>query len=88
MTDNFDGLRPLEDIFAVIKRNRKEVIQIARDDYKGRNLVSLRIWYYDDDGQLRPTPKGLSINANQLDLVIDGLTAARLKMTGRGALLP
>ena len=88
MTENFGGLRPLEDIFAVIKRNRKEVIQIARDDYKGRNLVSLRIWYYDDDGQLRPTPKGLNINANQLDLVIDGLTAARLKMTGRGALFP
>ena len=88
MTENSDGLRPLADIFAVIKRNRKEVIQIARDDYKGRNLVSLRIWYYDDDGQIRPTPKGLSINLNQLDLVIDGLTAARLRMTGRGALLP
>ena len=86
MTETFDGLAPLQDCYAIIKHNRKEVIQISRDDYRGSNRLSVRVWFYDDDGRLRPTPKGLSISPNQIDQMIAGLTTARLKMIGAGAL--
>ena len=76
------------DDFVLIPKGRREVIRIARESRFGNDMVDVRIWYYSDDGELRPTPKGISIAPNKIDDVISGLAKANLKLLGRGALLP
>ena len=47
-------------IFEFLKNaGQKVVIQLR--EYKGKKLIDLRIFYLDDDGTWKPTPKGICL---------------------------
>lgn len=59
------------------KNDRGEMVRIVREDYKGADLVNIRVWYRADNGEMRPSKTGITINGNQIDQLIEALQAVK-----------
>ena len=59
------------------KNDRGEVVRIVREDYKGADLVNIRVWYRADNGEMRPSKAGIAINGWQIDQLIEALQAVK-----------
>ena len=55
-----------------IQKNRRETIRISESEYEGHKFIDLRIWY-DDNGEMKPTKKGILFNPNIAKEVIEGI---------------
>ena len=42
------------------KKNSQQVIRVAIGLYKGKNVISIRTWYFDDDGELKAGRQGVN----------------------------
>jgi len=60
-----------------LEKNPTEIIVIEDTEFKGRQLVQLRIHFLADEDKWLPTKKGVSFRRDQLDEVIDALTKIR-----------
>src|SRR4030042_5245718 len=61
-----------------IKKNNNEIIRIEVSEYKGRDLINIRIWYQTIDsvsGNLvfKPTQKGVTLNIAEFEELKDGV---------------
>jgi hypothetical protein len=62
-----------------IRNARGETVRIATSDFKGLDLIDLRVWYLGPDGELRPSAKGFAVKRELLPDLLDAvLTAAEL----------
>ena len=62
----------MDDLIAAIPKNATEEIQVELDEFKGYDLISLRIWAipYTGDEPV-PTRKGISVSIKLLpDLIV------------------
>ena len=48
-------------IVASFKRNPTEEVRAGIKEFKGRRYIDLRIYYMDDQGEWKPTRKGISL---------------------------
>jgi len=55
-----------------IQKNSREIIRIEESEYEGHKFVDCRI-YYDDNGEWKPTKKGISFNHKIAQEVIEGI---------------
>ena len=55
------------------KNARGEVVRITREEYKGADLVNIRVWFTAEDGELRPSKNGLTIRGDQIPQMIEAL---------------
>lgn len=53
-------------IIADINKNSKEIIRVSKRNYKGHELVDIRVFYPDKDGDFLPTAKGISFKLSLL----------------------
>ncbi len=58
-----------------LRRNGGQV-RVTRSEYKGTQLVDVRYYFKDAEGQVRPTQKGVSIGINVVDEVLRALRMA------------
>lgn len=81
MSDNSgDGI-----LIADLEKNATERTRVQLVTYNGRHLVDARVFTeYKSSGEIGPTKKGISVRVDQLDALIDALTAARTKAKGLG----
>jgi hypothetical protein len=56
-----------------IKRNDTEIIRVSKREFKGHEFLDLRIYYEGDDGQYKPTKKGITLNPKLVDELIEAL---------------
>jgi hypothetical protein len=61
-----------------IKKNNNEIIRIEVSEFKGRELINVRIWYQTIDsasGDLvyKPTQKGITLNIAEFEELKDGV---------------
>lgn len=54
-------------IIADIERNSREIIRIEVSEFKGKELINLRIWYSHFDGSYRPTQKGVALDISKYE---------------------
>jgi len=65
-------------LIATIKKNSREEIRVTRGDFKGHDVVGVRVWFQDrDTGELRPGKDGLAFRAELVDEIIEALRAAK-----------
>ena len=55
-----------------IQRNSSEIIRIEVSEFKGRELINVRIWYQTIDGRsgdvvYKPTQKGVTLNITEFE---------------------
>ena len=55
-----------------IRKNSGEIIRIEEQEYQGHDLIDCRV-YYDDNGEWRPTKKGISLSKNTAHEVVEGI---------------
>ena len=55
-----------------IQKNSREVIRISESEYEGHKFVDLRVWY-NDNGEMEPTKKGISFNPSKAKEVVEGI---------------
>lgn len=68
-------------LLASIERNATEELQIAINEYKGKQYVDLRIFYTNDEGDTwNPTKKGVTVAPDKIDDVIEALTKAKAEL--------
>ena len=61
-----------------IQKNNSEIIRIEVSEFKGRELINIRIWYSTIDGGsgdliYKPTQKGVTLNINEFAELKDGI---------------
>jgi len=54
-------------IIGEIARNETEVLRISTAEYKGRTYVDVRIYFEGDDGEWKPTKKGITIQPDKVE---------------------
>ena len=63
-----------------IERSDTEQLRVECSNYRGRDFVSVRIYYLADNGEWRPTKKGVTVKPDKIDELIDLLTQAKEKL--------
>ena len=71
----------------VLEKNSRESLVINQSEFKGVKLVDVRVFYKDENADLKPTKKGVSVRLEQLDALIKALsevsaTAHEQKLVG------
>ena len=65
-------------LLATIRKNGREEIRVTRGDFKGFDVVGVRVWFQDrDTGEMRPGKDGLAFRAELVDEIIEALRAAK-----------
>ena len=63
-------------IVAEWQKNARESIRISLSEYQGRAIVDCRQWYLGKDGELKPSPKGLTLALAHLPALASGIADA------------
>ncbi|MEN8222686.1 MAG: transcriptional coactivator p15/PC4 family protein [Acidobacteriota bacterium] len=67
-------------IIGEIERNDTERLRVEASNYKGSDFISVRIYYLADNGEWRPTKKGITVKPDQVDELIGFLTEGKSKI--------
>jgi hypothetical protein len=69
----------VSEVIARIQKSRNAEIRVTRDQYEGREVVDIRVWFIEQgSGLWKPSGRGVQFDEKRLDAVIDGLGKARL----------
>jgi hypothetical protein len=60
-----------------IQKNRQEQVRFRLREYNGHQLLDVRVFEPDSTGRLKPSKRGVSVNVNKVDELIEGLMQAR-----------
>lgn len=55
----------MDEVITQFEKNATEVIRVSLTEYRGRKLIDVRVYYSDDEGQYRPTKKGVSVSVDR-----------------------
>lgn len=58
-----------------ITKNSREILRITRGDFKGHDMLNLRVWYDDGTGEYRPGKQGVAVKAALIPEIMDALAA-------------
>lgn len=66
---------------AKINKNAMETVVIRLSEFKGRDLIDIRVWMKPEDpreeGELKPTKKGISLGIDAIPELIQALQNAQ-----------
>jgi len=65
-------------------RSATEQVQVSLSKYKGKNYADIRIYYKADDGEYRPTKKGITVSPTQLPELGEAIRKLIEKVEGTG----
>ena len=66
-----------------ISKNAREEIRISRSEFKGYDLINVRVWFQDrETGAMRPGKDEIAIRAALVDEIIDALLDAKASVHG------
>ena len=54
----------MDELIEQFEKNATEVVRVSLTEYRGRKLVDVRVYYADNEGQYRPTKKGVSLSVD------------------------
>ncbi|MBN2802918.1 MAG: transcriptional coactivator p15/PC4 family protein [Deltaproteobacteria bacterium] len=49
-----------------IPRNQTEQVRVGVKEFKGKSYIDIRIYYMDDQGDWKPTKKGVSLSTEYI----------------------
>jgi hypothetical protein len=59
-----------------IPRNETEVVRVSVEEFKGRKYLDLRIYFQNDEGEWKPTKKGVTVQPDKVKMLIELLNKA------------
>ena len=77
----------MEKTIATIRKNAREVLKVELTNYRGHDLVALRLWAEKSDGSGQvPTPKGVNVAIALLPAIREALAEAEREARAAGLL--
>jgi hypothetical protein len=70
-------------LIAEVEKNTKERIRVSAEEYNGHKFIDCRVHYQDAAGEWRPTKKGIALNADAIDEVIEALRKGSAALESR-----
>ncbi|MBM2303890.1 transcriptional coactivator p15/PC4 family protein [Sulfitobacter pseudonitzschiae] len=58
---------------ADIVKNSREIIRVTRDDFKGHDMVNVRVFFDAGGGEMKPGKQGVAFRAALLPDVLNAL---------------
>ena len=58
-------------VIGEIERGETEVLRVSTEEYKGRKYIDVRIYFENDEGEWKPTKKGITIQPERLDAFME-----------------
>ena len=55
------------DVIGEMEKGWNEKIVFGVSEFKGKNYANIRIFYEDDEGEWKPTKKGISVNLEDFE---------------------
>ena len=69
-------------LIATIAKNALEEVRVSIEQFKGRQLLSIRVWWHIDPlDEWKPSKKGLAMSVGKLPELIDALEKVREAIT-------
>ncbi len=63
-----------------IIKNSREAIRVTRGEFKGHDMVNVRVFYDAGDGEMKPGKQGVAFRAALLPEVVDALSALKAEV--------
>jgi hypothetical protein len=60
-----------------IERTETEVVRVSTEEFKGRKYLDIRIYFENDEGEWKPTKKGVTIAPDKVDTFIELIRKAK-----------
>lgn len=70
--------------FLNLRRSDSECLRVTVDEYRGRMLVDIRVWYVAPGGEWKPGRSGVSLRPEQLAQVVQALMLAARAVDPQG----
>ncbi|UCG77429.1 MAG: transcriptional coactivator p15/PC4 family protein [Nitrospirota bacterium] len=70
-------------VIGEIERNPTERLRISTENFKGRDYIDVRIYYEADDGEWKPTKKGVTIAPDKAGEVSELIAKAGQELAGK-----
>jgi hypothetical protein len=66
----------MEALVARIAKNPTEEVRVALTSYRGHDLVDIRVFFQDEQGEWRPTKRGVSLSVDSFAELRDAIVKA------------
>ena len=60
-------------LIAEIQKNLKERIRVSIEEYRGHKFIDLRVYFEAENGEWKPTKKGIALNSDSVEAVVEAL---------------
>ena len=70
-------------VVAKFKRNPTEEVRAGIKEFKGRQYIDVRIYYMDDQGEWKPTRKGISLAIDFMSELKNAVEALEAELKSR-----
>ena len=71
---------------ATIRKNGREQLRITLEEFRGRQIINLRVWYETEDGEHRPGKQGVALRIELLPHLRSAWETAELEARSLGLL--
>ncbi|MCC0067094.1 MAG: transcriptional coactivator p15/PC4 family protein [Rhodovulum sp.] len=61
---------------ASFRKNSREEVRVSVDEFRGHELLNIRVWFEADDGEMRPGKQGIALRLELLPELREALERA------------
>jgi len=73
-------------LVAQFEKNAKEEVRVSIDDFRGRKIINLRVYYKADGGHWLPGKQGLALGVDRYRDLADALVKLGEELEAKGLL--
>lgn len=66
----------MEKLIATLPKGAQEEVRVSLSEFKGKQYIDLRIYYENEDGEWKPTKKGVALNVEHFHKLMEALKEA------------
>lgn len=74
-------------LVAQFEKNAKEEVRISIDDFRGRKIINMRVFYRSDNGQWLPGKQGLALAVDRYRDLADAVLRLGEELQAQGLLV-
>jgi hypothetical protein len=71
---------------AQFEKNSKEEVRVSIDDFHGRKIINIRVYYRSEGGQWLPGKQGLALAADRYRHLVDAVLKLGEELQAQGLL--
>jgi len=79
---------PESTLIATFEKNKKEEVRVSIDDFHGRLLINLRVFFKGDDGEWHPGKQGVAVSIDRYQALARAIADVGKHLQASGLLAP